>query len=70
MREFTEAILDKIKRLNNMASYIIRFAQPHNLNFRRIDIHTVTDRVLNLKLSSLCYLCAKQEQKNTEDRIS
>lgn len=63
MMEFTEAIMDKIKRLNNVASDLIRLAQPHNLNFWRIDMHTITDRVLNLKLSSLCYLYAKQEQK-------
>ena len=68
-RKFTEAIMDKIKRLNNVASDLIQFAQPHNLSFQRIDIHTIIDRVLNLELSSLCYFCAKPEQENTEDKI-
>lgn len=68
-REFTEAIMDKIKRLNNVASDLIQFTQPHNLSFQRIDIHTIIDRMLNLELSSLCYFYVKPEQENTEDKI-
>lgn len=47
-REFTGAIMKKIKRLNNVASDLIQFAQPHKPSFQRIDIHTIIDRVLNL----------------------
>ena len=47
-RQFTEAIMDKIKRLNNVALDLIQFAQPHKPNFQKIDLHTIIDRVLSL----------------------
>lgn len=47
-RQFTEVIMDKIKRLNNVALDLIQFAQPHKPNFQKIDLHTIIDRVLSL----------------------
>ena len=47
-RQFTEVIMDKIKRLNNVALDLIQFAQPHKPNFKKIDLHTIIDRVLSL----------------------
>jgi len=47
-REFTEAILDKVEELNNIASELILFAQPHETNVKKCDIHSLLDRVLNL----------------------
>jgi signal transduction histidine kinase len=47
-REFTEAIMDRTKKLNRLASDLIQFARPHKPSFQKIDIHKVIDRVLNL----------------------
>jgi len=47
-REFTEAILDKLNALNNIAFELIRFSRPHVPIFRKMDIHELLDRVCNL----------------------
>lgn len=47
-REFTEAIMNKVKKLESMASDLIQFAKPRELHFRKINIHTIIDRVLDL----------------------
>jgi signal transduction histidine kinase len=58
-REFTAAIMDKIKRLNDVASDLIQFAQPHKPNFQKIEIHTIIERMLRL----VKFKCSVQKVK-------
>lgn len=47
-REFTEAIMNKVEKLNSITTDLIHYAQPHNPHFEKSDIHKVLDRTLNL----------------------
>lgn len=47
-REFTEAILQKVKRLNTLASDLMQFARPREPCFQKCDINQIIDRVLSL----------------------
>lgn len=46
--EFTEAVLEKVEKLNSLATELIQFARPHEPDFKKNDIQDVIDRVLNL----------------------
>ena len=47
-REFTEAVMNKVEKLNSVTTDLIHFAQPHNPHFEKSDIHKILDRTLNL----------------------
>ncbi len=47
-REFTEAVLDKVEKLNRIASDLMLFARPNEPKFQKCDIHKILDRVLGL----------------------
>ena len=48
MREFTEAIMNKVEKLDKVATDLIHFARPHKPNFKKGDIHKILDGVLSL----------------------
>lgn len=47
-REFTETILEKVDKLNSVATDLIHFARPHKPIFEKSDIHSMFDRVISL----------------------
>lgn len=47
-REFTETILEKVDKLNIVATDLIHFARPHKPIFGKSDIHSMFDRVISL----------------------
>jgi len=48
MREFTEAIMNKVEKLDKVATDLIHFARPHKPNLKKGDIHKILDGVLSL----------------------
>lgn len=48
MREFTETIMNKVEKLDKVATDLIQFARPHKPNFKKGDIHKILDGVLSL----------------------
>ena len=53
-REFTEAIMNKLEKLNEVASDLIKFARPYEPDFEKSNIHKILDGVLKLvKFNSL-----------------
>ncbi len=47
-REFTEAISDKVEKLDRVTRGLIDYARPRKLNLKKRDIHKILDRVLRL----------------------
>jgi len=47
-REFTEAVLGKVEKLNRVSSDLMQLARPHEPNFQKSDIYEILDRVLSL----------------------
>lgn len=58
-REFTEAIMNKVEKLNSVATDLLHFARPHNPKFKKNDIHKILDRTLSL----VKFKCDVQEVK-------
>jgi len=56
-REFTETIMNKVEKLNSVATDLIYFARPHTPRFKKSDIHRILDRVLSL----VKFKCAVQK---------
>lgn len=47
-REFTDAVMHKVKKLNSVASNLIQFSRSPEPHFQKTDINTILDSVLNL----------------------
>lgn len=47
-REFTETVMDKVEKLNSVATELIQFGRPHIPDFQKNDIHKILDRMLSL----------------------
>jgi signal transduction histidine kinase len=67
-REFTEAVLDKVKKLTRVASDLMQFARPHEPNFQKSDVHEILDRVLNL-VKFKCVVQKVKIKKNYESYL-
>lgn len=67
-REFTEAVLDKVEKLNRIASDLVQFARPHVPNFQKSDVHEILDRVLNL-VKFKCVVQKVKIKKNYESYL-
>jgi signal transduction histidine kinase len=67
-REFTEAVLDKVEKLNRVASDLVQFARPHEPNFQKSDVHEILDRVLNL-VKFKCVVQKVKIKKNYESYL-
>jgi signal transduction histidine kinase len=67
-REFTGAVLEKVEKLNSLATELIQFARPHEPDIKKNDIHDVVDRVLNL-VKFKCVVQKIKIQKRYSPRI-
>lgn len=67
-REFTDTIMNKIEKLNSMATDLIHYAQPHNPSFKKNDIHKILDRTLNL-VKFKCLVQKVRAEKNYESNL-
>jgi signal transduction histidine kinase len=47
-REFTKAIMNKVKKLNSVTTDLIHFARPQNPEFKKANIHKILDRALSM----------------------
>ena len=47
-REFTNAIMNKVEKLNSVTTDLIHFARPQHPEFKKANIHKILDRALSL----------------------
>ncbi len=47
-REFTNAIMNKVEKLNSVTTDLIHFARPQNPRFKKGNIHKILDRTISL----------------------
>jgi len=47
-RKFTETIMERVEKLNSVATDLIHFARPCEPNFQKSDLHRIVDRTLRL----------------------
>ncbi|MBU4311355.1 MAG: response regulator, partial [Candidatus Omnitrophica bacterium] len=47
-REFTEAIIDKVEKLDKVTKELIDYARPRKLNLQKRNIHKILNRILHL----------------------